>query len=479
VPGNIGFGRVLVLPMTQQGQVSIRLLGTSGQWYNFNKQFHQFIANQTTWLSGTATAADCPGGCWLAIWISAAYANQNASVVLVVKNITLNEETPFLAVFVVPNDGVMYTQLGFTFGALVEFSSITLTDVLATSNSSILACIANTQGAPQMNEAPSSGDSGSPLRVCIFTKGQQVYYNAPAIGQCFCDKDSTGAACDVPALPVPYAPGRDILRAACGGFATNQGLGLARDGSLQPVNVDGGYLDGDGLLLECKCRDLGLVMRSTFLQSSPFSDFDLYRTNAAYGQPEFTDSIQNNTATNQVSPRRFTSDAPGRKHLLQPRRHAALHRDPAGRRELARDVAGRAGGQRAVADVPRRVPVGPGAVHGHAAAHPAVPRHVHMRRHQLQRPGVWPGGRVDRRLLRPGAADALAAAHPALQAHRLGRQHLDHPVLAQLGRPRPHHARERADVQLRVQQLARLRVHDVHRHGQLRHAVELGHSLAL
>jgi hypothetical protein len=470
---------VLVLPMTQPGQVSLRLLGTSGQWYNFNKQFHQFIANQTTWLSGTATAADCPGGCWLAIWISAAYANQNATTVLVVKNITLDEETPFLVVFVVPNDGVMYTQLGFTFGALVEFSSLTLTDVLATSNSSILACVANTQGAPQMTEAPSSGDSGSPLRVCIFTKGQQVYYNAPAIGQCFCDKDSTGAACDVPALPVPYAPGRDILRAACGGFASNQGLGLARDGTLQPVNSDGGFLDGGNLLLECKCRDLGLVMRSTFLQMSPFSDFDLYRTNAAYGQPEFTDSIQNNTATNQVSACRLVTDPAGRKHLLQPRRHTALHRDPAGRRELARDMAGRTGGQRAHADLSGRVPVGPDAVHGHAAAHRAVPRHVYMRRHQLQRPGIRPSGRVDRRLVRPGAADTLAAAHPAIPAYRVGRQHVDHPVLAQLGRPGPHHASIATDMQRRVRRLAGVRVHDVHGHGQLDHALELGHSLAL
>jgi hypothetical protein len=299
VPTNEGYGRLLILPFTQTGQVSLRLLDTSGQWYNFNKQFHQFIANQTTWLSGTVTAAAC-SGCWIALWISAAYADQNATVIHIIANFTIDEATPFVKTFVVPNDGVLYTQLGFTFGSLPIFSTITLTDVLATSNSSILNCMLNTQAVPQMTEAPSSEDSGAPLRVCIFTKGQQIYYNAPGIGQCFCDKDTAGAGCNVPALPVPYAPGRTIIKAACGGFSSNQGLALARDGSLQPVDVDGAYFDGNIRLLECKCRDLGLVMRSTFLQASPFSDQNLYRVDGAYGQPEFSDAIINNTATNQA-----------------------------------------------------------------------------------------------------------------------------------------------------------------------------------
>ena len=42
VPTYHGNG-LLVLPMTQTGQVQLRLLNTGGQWYNFNKRFHQLV----------------------------------------------------------------------------------------------------------------------------------------------------------------------------------------------------------------------------------------------------------------------------------------------------------------------------------------------------------------------------------------------------------------------------------------------------
>jgi hypothetical protein len=325
------------------------------------------------------------------MWISAAYAGQNDSIIHVVANLSVGREVPFVIPFVVPSDGVTYTQLGFTFGGLPPRSTLTLTDVLATSNSSIRACQAAAQTTNTFTEAPSSVDTGAPLRECIFTEAQQAFYNAPAIGQCFCDKDSGGAACDEPALPLPFTPGRTILKASCGGFATSVGLALARDGSLQPVNSDGTYVDGDAPLQECKCRDLGLVMRSTFLESSPFSDSNVYRVDAAYGQPEFVDNIINNTATNQVSPTILASDAAGRQHLRQQGRHAALHRGAAGRRELARDVAGRAGRQRARAGVARRLPVGPEPVRHGADAHHALPQHDHLRHRQLQQPGLRAG----------------------------------------------------------------------------------------
>ena len=214
-------------------------------------------------------------------------------------NLSITLVTPFVFSFVVPNNGITYTQLGFTFGGMPIFSTLTLTDVLATSNSSIRACQANVKNIPTFTEAPSSVDADSPNHVCIFDAADQVFYNAPAIGQCFCDKNAAGAACDVPALPLPFTPGRTILKAACGGFSSNQGLALARDGSLQPVQVDGAYLDGGAY--ECKCRDLGLVMRGSFRLDSPFSDLNIYRSDAEYGQPQFTDALESGTPMSQVS----------------------------------------------------------------------------------------------------------------------------------------------------------------------------------
>ena len=270
-PSNVPAG-VLVLPTSTSGLVTFRLFNPGGQWFNLVKRFHQFVVNQTNWLSGYAVAASC-SNCWLALWIAPASPLQNITSMLLVANLSLmtpGGTTNFLVNFVVPDDGVTYSALGFTFGSLVVGSALSLSDVLATSNSSILACQQNIMQVPSWTESPSSTDSGAPDNVCIFNAGDQAYFNAPTIGQCFCDKNVAGAACDIPALPLPYVPGRPIFTAACGGFSSNQGLALTSNGLLAPVQVNGAFIDQGAY--QCKCRDLGMVIRSTFNLDSPFGD---------------------------------------------------------------------------------------------------------------------------------------------------------------------------------------------------------------
>ena len=270
--------------------LKFQTLRTYGSLYNLAKTYYQFVLNQTVWLSGTITVNPCVSCLpYVVFWISPNSPLQDTSNKLVVYNLSLTQlSTDYVFSFVVPNDGQDYSALGFDVGGITPYYVFTVSNVLATSNTSILACQAQTW-TQQLYEAPSSLDSGVPDNVCIFTVDQQRQYGAPGVGVCYCDPAFDGNACQYSALPLPYAPGRDLLQAACGGYGTG-GVALGAAGELIPtVYPPGAYFDNGRY--ECKCRDIGKVIRTTFTPETAFAYVFVERYDVPYGVREFLDFL--------------------------------------------------------------------------------------------------------------------------------------------------------------------------------------------
>jgi len=272
----------LVIPLKPPADAAkFRLVVRNGTWSNPYQVYHQFVANSTQTLSGTITVSGCTACSPAAVlWISPLGLPPQPYVVA---NLSLQLlTTQFRVEFDVP-PGPQYTVLGFDVYAQPRFT-VTLSNVLATSNVSIAACAARVLNTAWV-ETPSSIYSGAYDNRCVFDS---------ATPGCDCYKAFCGAACQFPCLPLAYAQGRSLDRYTCGGWGAPGLVNLAATTAAPNVVAvleDGAYLTP--ARSECKCRDVGKIIRTAFRADSAFGNLYVPRSDGGFGQPEFTSTLAN------------------------------------------------------------------------------------------------------------------------------------------------------------------------------------------